>query len=60
MKVTLNDTVVHEKVEVQAPTGHAWHNKEIPMGPLLLQGDHGAVAFRNVRVRPYVADRKKE
>lgn len=58
VKVTLNGTVIHEDVEVPSPTGHAWHNKEVPTGPLLLQGDHGAVAFRHVRVRPYVAGKK--
>ena len=27
---------------------------EVPAGPILLQGDHGPVAFRDVRVRPLV------
>jgi N-acyl-D-aspartate/D-glutamate deacylase len=51
VKVVLNGQAVHEDVEVTAPTGHAWHNLEVAAGPLLLQGDHGPVAFRNVRVR---------
>jgi 3-keto-disaccharide hydrolase len=51
-KVALNGILIHENVEVQTPTGHAWHDKEIPSGPLLLQADHGPVAFRNIRVRP--------
>lgn len=50
-KVLLNDMLIHENVEVPNPTGHAWHKPDIPEGPLLLQGDHGPVAFRNVRVR---------
>jgi hypothetical protein len=50
-KVVLNGQVVHEQVEVKTPTGNAWKLKEIPRGPLLLQGDHGPVAFRNIRVR---------
>ena len=53
VKVILNDKVVQEDVEVKYPTGNNWHNKEIPSGPLLLQADHGPVAFRNIRVRPY-------
>ena len=53
VKVVLNGQVIHEIVEVKTPTGHAWRDKEIPTGPLLLQADHGPVAFRNVRVRPY-------
>jgi hypothetical protein len=26
--------------------------KEAPTGPLMFQGDHGAVAFRNIKVTP--------
>lgn len=51
VKVTLNGQVIHENVEVKYPTGAAWVTKELPKGPLLLQADHGPVAFRNVRVR---------
>ncbi len=51
VKVVLNDQVIHENVEVKHPTGAAWVKKEVPRGPLLLQSDHGPVAFRNVRVR---------
>jgi hypothetical protein len=53
VKVVLNGQVIHEDVEVECPTGNAWRlSKEVASGPLLLQGDHGPVAFRNVRVRP--------
>ncbi len=55
VKVVLNGTLIHEGVDQATPTGHAWKNKESAAGPLLLQGDHGPVAFRNIRVRPYVA-----
>jgi hypothetical protein len=61
VKVVLNDQVIHENVEVQYPTGSAWRLKpEVASGPLLLQGDHGPVAFREVRVRPYRSVAKKE
>ena len=50
-KVVLNGEVIHENVELKTPTGHAWRQKEIPRGPILLQGDHGPVAFRKIRVR---------
>ncbi len=54
VRVTLNGKVIHENVEVSAPTGAAWRLvSEAPRGPLLLQGDHGPVAFRNIRVRPH-------
>jgi hypothetical protein len=51
-KVVLNGRVIHDNVAVKTPTGHAWQKKEIAKGPLLLQADHGPVAFRNIRVRP--------
>ena len=51
-KVVLNGQVVHEDVELKYPTGHAWRKeKEVARGPLFLQGDHGPVAYRNVRVK---------
>jgi 3-keto-disaccharide hydrolase len=59
VKVLLNGQVVHENVEVQYPTGAAWRlKKEVAEGPLLLQGDHGPVAFRNVRIRKLAVDAK--
>jgi hypothetical protein len=51
-KVVLNSQVIHQNVELKTPTGHYWRNKEVERGPILLQGDHGPVAFRNIRVRP--------
>jgi len=57
VKVLLNGQVIHEDVEVASPTGHAWHTKETPTGPLFLQADHGPVAFRKIRLRPSEAKR---
>jgi hypothetical protein len=51
-KVILNGQLIHEDQEVPYPTGNVWRDPEHPTGPLLLQGDHGPVAFRNVRIRP--------
>lgn len=48
----LNGQIIHEDLELPYPTGHAWRTKpEVPLGPILLQGDHGPVAFRTVRIR---------
>ena len=59
LKVVLNGEMIHDDVEVEYPTGSAWRlKKEAPTGPLLLQGDHGSVAFRNVRVRPLAEEKK--
>jgi hypothetical protein len=59
-KVVLNGQTIHENVQVATPTGHAWHDPEVATGPLLLQGDHGPVAFRNVRVRPLTEGAKED
>jgi hypothetical protein len=59
VKVTLNGQVIHDNVEVKNPTGAAWVNKEKPKGPVLLQSDHGPVAWRNVKVRPLRTEGRK-
>lgn len=46
-----NDQVVHENVEVHGPTRASLPKAEGSAGNLMLQGDHGPVAFRNVRIR---------
>jgi hypothetical protein len=51
VRVTLNNKVIHDHVALDWPTGHAWHNKEIAKGPILIQADHGPVAFRNITIR---------
>jgi hypothetical protein len=57
VKVVHNGIVVHENVEVTGPTrAAAFESDEKPTGPIMLQGDHGPVAFRNVRVRPLKLD----
>lgn len=52
VKVVLNGEVVQDDVDLPYPTGDNWKNPEHPKGPILLQADHGPVAFRNLRVRP--------
>jgi hypothetical protein len=52
IKVTLNDVVIHENVEVKESTGGGLTGKEHPTGPLMFQGDHGPVAFRNIKITP--------
>jgi hypothetical protein len=51
VKVVLNGEVVQEDRELLGPTGHASRLSEAHRGPLMLQADHGPVAFRNIRVR---------
>jgi len=52
VKVVHNGVVIHENVEVTGPTRAAAFGDEKPTGPLMLQGDHGPVAYRNLRLRP--------
>jgi sugar phosphate isomerase/epimerase len=51
-KVVHNGIVVHADVEVSGPTRASAYNDEKPKGPLMLQGDHGPVAYRNIRKEP--------
>lgn len=52
VKVVHNGVVVHENVEVTGPTRAAGFSDEKPTGPLMLQGDHGPVAYRNMWLKP--------
>jgi len=49
-KVTLNGQVLHENVELKGPTPGGITGKEAPKGPLMFQGDHGPVAYRNIQI----------
>jgi hypothetical protein len=54
VRVVHNGQVVHEDVEVTGPTRAArFENDEQATGPLMLQGDHGPVAYRNLRLKPW-------
>jgi hypothetical protein len=50
-KITLNDVVIHENVEMSGPTPSGVTGKEAPTGPLMFQGDHGPVSLRNLVIR---------
>ncbi len=52
VKVVLNGTVIHEDVEMKGPTPSGVTGKEAPSGPLMFQGDHGPVAYRNIKIIP--------
>jgi len=51
IKVVHNGKVIHENVEVKKPTTANMGGPEKSVGPLMLQGDHGPVAFRNITLR---------
>jgi hypothetical protein len=52
IKVVLNGVTIHENVEALGPTGGGIRGNEAAKGPLMFQGDHGPVAFRNIRITP--------
>jgi hypothetical protein len=52
VKVTLNGLLIQDNVEIAHGTNVSRNAKEHPTGPIYLQGDHGAVAFRNLTVTP--------
>ena len=52
VKVTLNGQVIQENVEIAHGTNVSRNAPEHPTGPIYLQGDHGAVAFRHLTVTP--------
>src|ERR1051325_1176565 len=51
IKVVHNGRLIQENVEVPRPTCAARWLDEKPNGPMMLQGDHGPVAYRNIWVR---------
>lgn len=53
LSVELNGVTIHEDVELFGPTRGAVGHIEKATGPLRLQGDHGAVAFRNIKLTEY-------
>lgn len=52
LSVILNDTTVIDQQEIPGITGGALDSNEGEPGPLMLQGDHGPVSFRNIVLTP--------
>lgn len=52
LKVELNGKLIHENVEMKGPTPTGVSGKEAAEGPIMFQGDHGAVAYRNLKITP--------
>jgi hypothetical protein len=49
-----NGILIHADEEIQGPTGiqYEQYKGEVPKGPIVLQGDHDTVLFRNVWILP--------
>ncbi len=49
VRITLNGVPIIENAEMEAPTRGSAFANEGPTGPLRIQGDHGAIAIKNIR-----------
>ncbi len=52
LKVELNGQILQENLELKGPTPSGVTGKEAAKGPIMFQGDHGPVAYRNITVTP--------
>ncbi|HON92089.1 MAG TPA: DUF1080 domain-containing protein [Sedimentisphaerales bacterium] len=52
VKVELNGQVLHKNLVMPGPTPGGITGKEAPTGPLMFQGNHGPVAYRNIIIKP--------
>jgi hypothetical protein len=52
VEVRHNGQLVHENIELTGPTRSSFYQDEKAKGPLMLQGDHGPVAYRNIWLEP--------
>ncbi|WP_339865727.1 family 16 glycoside hydrolase [uncultured Algoriphagus sp.] len=53
VSVYQNDVLVQKNIEVTGPTQAAFFEDEQALGPLVIQGDHGGVAIRNIKYKTY-------
>jgi 3-keto-disaccharide hydrolase len=49
--VIMNGVKIHDNVVCDRPTGSEIDGKVKEPGPIFLQGDHGTVSFRNIRIK---------
>jgi len=54
LKVELNGQVLHQNLQMPKQTPGGVAGKEDSTGPLMFQGNHGPVAYRNIIVKPLV------
>ncbi len=52
LKVILNGRTIHENLEMKGVTPGGVDGKEKAKGPLMFQGNHGPVAYRNIKIAP--------
>lgn len=52
-EIWLNGVLIHKDIELSGPTRGGSGPEETAMAPLMIQGDHGPVAFKNIRYKMY-------
>ncbi len=52
--IVLNGTTIIDNQPLEGCTGGAMWSDQFRPGPIYLQGDHGAVSYRNIVIRPVV------
>ncbi len=57
--VTHNGKLIQDKVELKGCTGGALDGDDTKPGPLMMQGDHTSVSYRNIWIKPLPAEEKK-
>ena len=50
--LSTNGKVIQKNVELPKPTPGGLTGKEMAKGPIMFQGDHGPVAYRNIKITP--------
>ncbi len=60
VRVVHNGQVIQESKEVPYASGTNWDRKQYPQGPIIIQGDYGPIAVRNVRIKEWKADEEKK
>ncbi len=58
LTVDLNGKRVHDNIVLEGITGGAIDSREGAPGPVMIQGDHGKVAFRRITVTPILGARR--
>ncbi|MBE0538063.1 MAG: DUF1080 domain-containing protein [Phycisphaerae bacterium] len=52
-KVQLNGVILHQNLVLPGPTPGGVSGREAAKGPIMFQGDHGPVAYRNIRITEF-------
>ncbi len=53
IRVELNGVLIHENVELTGPTRSSMADDEVALGPIMIQGDHGPVALRHIKITQF-------